>query len=136
MWHRISPCGSQPMERSIGHLSLSHRESSMASIRQKNGIFVARFRFGGKQFQKSLRTSHKHDAEGALHLVQHTIPASAGEHPRTDHSHESADCVSVIVVESLATGVFPVTRPTGAAAAMLTTPLEALVRMLRSPRGA
>jgi hypothetical protein len=61
------------MERSIGHLSLSHRESSMASIRQKNGIFVVGFRYGGKQFQKSLRTSHKADAEGALHLVQHTI---------------------------------------------------------------
>jgi integrase len=45
----------------------------MASIDQKNGIYVVRFRHGGKQFKKSLRTSDKTDADGALHLVQHTI---------------------------------------------------------------
>jgi integrase len=45
----------------------------MASIDQKNGIFVVRFRHGGKQYKKSLRTSDKTDADGALHQVQHTI---------------------------------------------------------------
>ena len=45
----------------------------MASLDQKNGVFVIRFRHGGKQFKKSLRTRDETDADGALHLVQHTI---------------------------------------------------------------
>ena len=45
----------------------------MASLDQKNGVFVIRFRYGGKQFKKSLRTRDETDADGALHLVQHTI---------------------------------------------------------------
>jgi integrase len=45
----------------------------MASLDQKNGVFVIRFRHGGKQFKKSLRTRDQTDAVGALHLVQHTI---------------------------------------------------------------
>jgi integrase len=45
----------------------------MASLDQKNGVFVIRFRYGGKQFKKSLRTRDETDADGALHLVQHTL---------------------------------------------------------------
>ncbi len=45
----------------------------MANISQKNGVFHVRFRFAGKQYKKSLKTSSGPDAEVATALVQRTI---------------------------------------------------------------
>jgi integrase len=45
----------------------------MANINQKSGVFHVRFRFGGKQYKKSLKTRDRADARAALHGVEQTI---------------------------------------------------------------
>ena len=46
----------------------------MASLSRKNRFYVVRFRYGGKQYKKSLRTPDKSDGEGDLNLIQHAVP--------------------------------------------------------------
>jgi len=45
----------------------------MATIRQKNGIFHVRFRYGQRAYKKSLRTRESADAEAAKNLVEFTL---------------------------------------------------------------
>jgi integrase len=45
----------------------------MASLGRKNGVFLARFRYAGKEFKKSLKTSDPKDAEAALLEIRRTI---------------------------------------------------------------
>ena len=45
----------------------------MANLGKKNGIYVARFRHGGKEYKRSLKTKNKVDAEGALLEIQRVI---------------------------------------------------------------
>jgi integrase len=45
----------------------------MANLSQKDGIYVVRFRFRGKEFKKSLKTRDSSAAEAALHVVELTI---------------------------------------------------------------
>ena len=90
VWHHISPCGltcsgSVPRGRNV---SLSHREvSPWPAVDQKNGIFVVRFRHGRKQFKKSLRTSDKTDADGALRIW--CSPRSTGSRPASSTSRRA-----------------------------------------------
>lgn len=45
----------------------------MANLGRKGKLYVARFRFAGKEFKKSLRTTSKSDAEAAMHAVERAI---------------------------------------------------------------
>ncbi len=45
----------------------------MANVQQKNGVFHVRFRFGGRQYKKSLKTKNRRDAQDACTLVEATI---------------------------------------------------------------
>jgi hypothetical protein len=58
---------------SVGPSFLSPLEEAMASIDRKNGVYHARFRFQGRQFKKSLKTTLKDDAKSALHIVETAI---------------------------------------------------------------
>jgi integrase len=45
----------------------------MANLGKKGDIYVARFRFAGKEYKKSLKTSQRGDAEAAMHAVERAI---------------------------------------------------------------
>jgi integrase len=45
----------------------------MANLGQKDGIFHVRFRFRGKEFKKSLKTTDRSAADVALHVIELTI---------------------------------------------------------------
>jgi integrase len=45
----------------------------MANLGKKGDIYLARFRFAGKEYKKSLKTSHKGDAEAAMHAIERAI---------------------------------------------------------------
>lgn len=45
----------------------------MANLGQKNGMFHVRFRFGGKEYKKSLKTRSQADAEAAVHGIEQTL---------------------------------------------------------------
>jgi len=45
----------------------------MAHLSRKNGVFVARFRYRGKEYKKSLKTTDRRDAEAAILEVQRVI---------------------------------------------------------------
>ena len=45
----------------------------MANLGQKNGVYHIRFRFGGKEFKKSLKIRAAEEAQAALHLVEITL---------------------------------------------------------------
>ena len=45
----------------------------MANINQKNGVFHIRFRYGGQQYKKSLKTTNQTDAEMALRSIERAI---------------------------------------------------------------
>ena len=45
----------------------------MANLGKKGDVFVARFRFEGKEYKKSLKTTRKADAEAAMHAVERGI---------------------------------------------------------------
>lgn len=43
---------------------------AIANLGKKDEVFVARFRFEGKEYEKSLKTIRKSDAEAAIHAVE------------------------------------------------------------------
>jgi integrase len=45
----------------------------MANLGRKNGVYLARFRFQGKEYKRSLKTSNKKDAEAAMHGVERAL---------------------------------------------------------------
>ncbi len=45
----------------------------MANLGTKDGVYVVRFRYRGKEFKKSLKTRSEPDARGALHVVHLTL---------------------------------------------------------------
>ena len=45
----------------------------MANLGKKGDVYVARFRYAGKEYKKSLRTTRKADAEAAMHAVERAI---------------------------------------------------------------
>ena len=45
----------------------------MAHLSQKNGVYLVRFTFRGKEFKKSLRTRNRTDALAAIGIVSTTI---------------------------------------------------------------
>src|SRR5262245_13512105 len=45
----------------------------MANLGNKNGVFLARFRFQGKEFKKSLKTTDRKAAEAAMHRVEDAL---------------------------------------------------------------
>jgi integrase len=45
----------------------------MANLGKKGKLYVARFRYDGKEYKKSLRTTSRADAEAAMHAVQRAI---------------------------------------------------------------
>ena len=45
----------------------------MANLGEKNGVYLARFRYLGREYKKSLKTTNRRDAEAALLEVQRTI---------------------------------------------------------------
>jgi integrase len=45
----------------------------MANLGKKNGIYLARFRFQGKEYKKSLKTTDRKTAEGAMHRVEDAL---------------------------------------------------------------
>jgi integrase len=61
----------------------------MANLGKKNGVYLARFRFQGREFKKSLKTSDRKAAEAAMHRVEdalhqltiHLIDVPAGVDP-------------------------------------------------------
>ena len=51
---------------------LSHGDCSMANLAVKNGIWLVRFRFIGKEYKRSLKTSSQREAEAAQRAVEWT----------------------------------------------------------------
>src|SRR4051794_27001241 len=47
--------------------------NEMANLGQKNGVYVARFRYRGKEYKKSLKTSNSDHASAALRRVEDTL---------------------------------------------------------------
>jgi hypothetical protein len=45
----------------------------MANLGKKNGVFLARFRFQGKEYKRSLRTTDRKAADGAMHRVEDAL---------------------------------------------------------------
>jgi integrase len=45
----------------------------MANLGKKGAVYVARFRYEGKEYKKSLKTTRKADAEAAMHAVERAI---------------------------------------------------------------
>jgi hypothetical protein len=45
----------------------------IANLSKKDGIFVVRFRFQGKEFKKSLKTRNQGAAKAAMSVVELTI---------------------------------------------------------------
>jgi integrase len=45
----------------------------MANLGKKGDLYVARFRYAGKEYKKSLKTTRIADAEGAMHAVERAI---------------------------------------------------------------
>jgi hypothetical protein len=45
----------------------------MANLGKKNGIYLARFRYQGTEYKKSLKTSDKKAADGAMHRVEDAL---------------------------------------------------------------
>jgi integrase len=45
----------------------------MANLGKKKGIYLARFRFQGKEYKKSLKTTDRKAAEGAMHRVEDAL---------------------------------------------------------------
>src|SRR5262245_33451572 len=92
---------------------------TLANLGKKNGIYLARFRFQGKEYKKSLTTSVRRDAEAAMHRV-------------ADALHRLA--INILAVPA---GVDPgdfivsggtLTAPTPAAPARVVPTLDDLVR--------
>jgi integrase len=45
----------------------------MANLGNKNGVYLARFRYQGKEYKKSLKTTDRKAAEGAMHRVRDVL---------------------------------------------------------------
>ena len=45
----------------------------MANLGQKDGIYLARFRYGGREYKKSLKTRDRKEAENGLRTVENAI---------------------------------------------------------------
>jgi integrase len=45
----------------------------MANLAKKNGVYLARFRYEGKEYKRSLKTSDRKAAEGAMHRVEDAL---------------------------------------------------------------
>jgi hypothetical protein len=45
----------------------------MANLGKKNGTYLARFRFQGKEYKRSLKTADRKAAEGAMHRVEDAL---------------------------------------------------------------
>jgi integrase len=45
----------------------------MANLGRKNGVYLARFRFQGKEYKRSLRTADRKNAEAAMHRVEDAL---------------------------------------------------------------
>jgi integrase len=45
----------------------------MANLGKKNGVYLARFRYQGKEYKKSLKTSSRKAADGAMHRVEDAL---------------------------------------------------------------
>jgi integrase len=45
----------------------------MANLSKKNGVYLARFRFEGKEYKRSLKTADRKAAEGAMHRVEDAL---------------------------------------------------------------
>ena len=45
----------------------------MANLGKKNGVFIARFRYNGKEYKRSLKTLDKSDAVAAMHDIQRVL---------------------------------------------------------------
>ena len=45
----------------------------MASLGNKDGVFLVRFRYGGREYKKSLKTRSRDDAKAAVAIVEVTI---------------------------------------------------------------
>jgi integrase len=45
----------------------------MANLSSKNGVFLARFRFRGKEYKRSLKTRNRKSAEAAMHRVEDAL---------------------------------------------------------------
>ena len=48
----------------------------MANLGMKNGVYLARFRYRGKEFKKSLKTGDRKAAEGAMHRIEDALSAT------------------------------------------------------------
>src|SRR5437660_810649 len=72
VWHRVAV--PEAPTRPVPRVSvMPHPERNMANLGKKDDIYVARFRYAGKEYKKSLRTTRKADAEAAMHAVERAI---------------------------------------------------------------
>jgi hypothetical protein len=45
----------------------------MANLDKKNGVYLARFRYLGKEFKRSLKTSDRQAADAAMHRIEDAL---------------------------------------------------------------
>src|SRR5579884_46600 len=49
------------------------QEDNMANLGKKNGVYLARFRYQGKEYKRSLKTNDRKSAEAAMHRVEEAL---------------------------------------------------------------
>jgi hypothetical protein len=54
-------------------VSLQPHEDNMANLGKKNGVYLARFRYQGKEYKRSLKTADRKNAEAAMHRIEETL---------------------------------------------------------------
>src|SRR4051794_26045596 len=62
-----------PERASAHHRPTTPREATMANLGKKGDLYVARFRYHGKEYKKSLRTTRRADAEAAMHGIERAM---------------------------------------------------------------
>ena len=54
-------------------MSVQPRADIMANLGKKNGIYLARFCYNGREYQESLKTTDHKAAEAAMHWVESAL---------------------------------------------------------------
>ena len=65
----------------------------MANLDQKNGVYVARFRFAGKEYKRSLRTSTLSSARAAMRRVEDALHWLAIGHKTVPNGIDAGDFI-------------------------------------------
>ena len=94
-------------------VSVKTHGDSMANLSKKNGVFLARFRYLGKEYKRSLKTSDRKDADAAMHRIEDALHQLAINNKRVPKGVDPGDfIVSGGTLEAPTVAVRPGNVPT------------------------